>query len=143
MPIPTPQTGFVHLVLHKQFYLEIPTLIVSRLCLKPLKYLRFVGWCVLGVSGELVDHTGNPVELDGTLADQSVYKYKTIGRIVLARVVQHDNINPRSGSVLSPSTPRRGNFRQEVAARDGCCVWTGIQRGVAMHILPHRLGDDV
>ena len=148
MPIPTPQTGFVHLVLHDEFYLEIPILIVSRLCLKPLKYLSFLGWCVLGALGELVDHEGNRVELDaGTLPDQSVYEYKTPDPSnVPARVVQLDFIKSRSASVVSPSglTPRRAGFRDEVMARDGqWCVWTGADKGNAMHILPHRLGDDV
>ncbi len=143
MSVPTPQPGFVHLVLRDIFYLEIPIQIVSSLCLKPLKYLRYVGWSVMGVMGELKDHQGNPVDLDGTLPDQSVYEYKTLGPIDRACVVRPDHIKKRSSTAFSEYTPRRANFRQEVLDRDGRCVWTGVGLGNAMHILPHRLGDNV
>ena len=145
MPIPTPQPGFVHLILKDPFYLEIPIQTVSRLCLKPLKYLRFIGWCVLGVLGELVDQVGNGTDLHGTLADQGIYEYRIPHTDVLARVVQLDYIKSRSDSLSyrSTLTSRGAKFRKDVLARDGCCVWTGLEDGSAMHILPRRLGDEV
>jgi hypothetical protein len=35
------------------FYLQIPLDIIASLCLKPRKYLRFLGWCILGIKGDL------------------------------------------------------------------------------------------
>jgi hypothetical protein len=51
--LPAPPAGFVQLVLweNEDFYLEIPVEIVNNVCLRPLKYLLYIGWCVLGVIG--------------------------------------------------------------------------------------------
>ena len=49
--------GHVWLILlHEKpsnFYLQIPVDIIRFLCLKPRKYLLFLGWCILGVEGTL------------------------------------------------------------------------------------------
>jgi hypothetical protein len=73
-----PLVGHVHLVLFElqHFYLEIPVDIIDKLCLKPLKYLRYLGWCVLGAEGTLKDGNQNEVNLDDDLVDQAVYHYK-------------------------------------------------------------------
>jgi hypothetical protein len=73
-----PSVGHVHLVLYEpqNFYLEIPIAIIDTLCLKPRKYLRYLGWCVLGELGTLKDAEMNDVDLDGNLVDQAVYHYK-------------------------------------------------------------------
>jgi hypothetical protein len=53
-PIPPPES--IHLILLKfrrenedPFYLEIPIHVVITVCISPRKYLRYLGWCVLGV----------------------------------------------------------------------------------------------
>jgi hypothetical protein len=59
--------------------LDIPTSEPAKFCLRPRKYLRYLGWCVLGVEGhvakvspgEAVDDIGD----EGTLEDQGVYQY--------------------------------------------------------------------
>jgi hypothetical protein len=54
-------SGFIHLILLSQedpLYLEIPTAIVKEVCLKPRKYLRYLGWCILGVIGDVSDEQG-------------------------------------------------------------------------------------
>jgi hypothetical protein len=74
-----PLAGHVHLVLSEppqHFYLEIPIAIIEELCLKPHKYLCYLGWCVLGVLGTLKDAHMNEVNLDGNLVDRAVYHYK-------------------------------------------------------------------
>jgi hypothetical protein len=76
--IQLPPLGHVQLLLFEpqNFHLEIPVNIISNLCLRPLKYLRYLGWCVLGVKGTLEDAHSNEVDLDGDVVDQGVYKYK-------------------------------------------------------------------
>jgi hypothetical protein len=79
-----PPSGYIHLVLLSQennpFYLEVPTAIVATVCLSPRKYLRYLGWCVLGVIGVLNDERGNEIALDGELVDQGVYHYIVQGQ---------------------------------------------------------------
>jgi len=75
---PPPLVGHVRLVLFEpqNFYLEIPVDIIGNLCKRPCKYLRYLGWCVLGAEGTLEDAHLNEVNLEGNLVDQGVYKYK-------------------------------------------------------------------
>jgi hypothetical protein len=54
-PVPT---GCVRLFLiYKEedlpFYLQIPLNVITSVCLKPRKYLVFLGWCILGIEGDL------------------------------------------------------------------------------------------
>ena len=58
----------VWLVLHRgdNIYLEVPTAVVTDLVLKPFKFLRYLGWSVLGVSGDLRDAQDVAVDLEST-----------------------------------------------------------------------------
>ncbi|KAG7442237.1 uncharacterized protein BT62DRAFT_955169 [Guyanagaster necrorhizus] len=143
MPRPAPPPGFVQLVLLPQdsFYLEVPMQIATTVCLYPLKYLRYIGWCVLGVIGTLVDETGDAVELDGELVDRGVYRYDVPGGNILSHAVDPEVIKQRTHT-YSATTATRENFREKVLKRDGRCVWTGIDEGVGMHIIPYARGDE-
>ena len=76
-----PQTH-VRLILldgaNSHFYLEISIAIINLLCLKPLKYLLFLGWCVLGIDGVLaaVDG-GDEINTDEDLDAGGTYYYVT------------------------------------------------------------------
>jgi hypothetical protein len=138
-----PPSGFIHLVLlsgENPFYLEIPTPIVPTVCLSPRRYLRYLGWCVLGVIGVLNDEQGNEIALDGELVDRGVYHYIVPGQNVLAHAVDLEVIKQRS-QVPSETTRTREDFRSRTLERDGCCVWTGLH-GIGMHIIPYRRGDE-
>ena len=73
--------GHVVLVLFQQgdssFYLQIPLEIINSLCLKPRKYLLYLGWCILGTEGELA-HTqdGRKIGMNGGLDNQGTYYYR-------------------------------------------------------------------
>jgi len=141
---PTPPSGFVHLILssHEEedpFYLEIPIPIVISVCLSPRKYLQYLGWCVLGVVGRLVDEEGNEITLNGALLDQGIYRYIVPNDNPLAHAVDLEVIKQRS-QVPSETTATREAFRTELSERDGCCVWTG-EEGTGIHIIPFRRGD--
>ena len=58
------------------FYLQIPLEIIDSLCLKPRKYLVFLGWCILGVQGQLaLEYGGGAIPTNGSLEDQRIYYY--------------------------------------------------------------------
>ena len=80
-PISVPD-GHIWLILlheeHSSFYLQVPLDIIDSLCLKPRKYLLFLGWCILGVEGELaIQYGGSGIETDGGLDNQGIYYYVT------------------------------------------------------------------
>src|SRR5882762_3462038 len=79
-PSGTVPIGHVHLKLMCQddswFYLQIPIAVINSLCLKPCKYLKFLGWCILGTEGVLsLQDGGNEVDINGTLDAEGVYYY--------------------------------------------------------------------
>jgi hypothetical protein len=79
-----PEFGYVHLILIYQentsFCLQIPLDIIHSLCLKPCKYLIFLGWCVLGVGGFLsLKHDGDQIPTDGDA--EGTYYYVIQGAI--------------------------------------------------------------
>ena len=101
--ISVPQ-GHVALVLLREevstFYLQIPLDIIGSLCLKPRKYLLFLGWCILGVEGVLaLEHDGDGVDTDGNLDDRGIYYY-----IVAA------GLGTFSFTMLLPSCVRTGHL---------------------------------
>ena len=61
----------------KYFYLEIPIDIINSLCLRPRKYLRYLGWCILGNNGILsFEHNGNEIDdPHGGVQGGEVYYY--------------------------------------------------------------------
>ena len=139
-----PPSGFIHLILLAQdnpFYLEIPIGVVATVCLSPRKYLRYLGWSVLGVMGVLNDEQGNVVPLDGELVDKGVYHYIVSEQNVLAHAVDLEVIKQRS-RVPSETTRTREDFCDKLLKRDGRCVWTGIMKGSGMHIIPYGRGDE-
>jgi hypothetical protein len=141
-----PASGFVQLILlsgENPFYLEIPTAIIPTLCLRPRKYLMYLGWCVLGVTGVLQDGQRNEIAVDGELIDQGIYHYVITVPVqnVLAHAVDLEVIKQRS-CVPSETTGTREDFRARLLQRDGCCVWTSVE-GLGMYIIPYRRGDEV
>lgn len=135
-------SGFIHFVLlaeENPFYLEIPTAIVATVCLSPLKYLRYLKWCVLGVIGVLIHEHPNAIALNGELLDQGVYHYIVPGQNVLAHAVDLEVIKQRS-QVPSETTGTPEDFRTRTLERDGC-VWTSLE-GIGMHVIPYGRGDE-
>jgi hypothetical protein len=72
-----PQQGKLWLILYEpsdgpgNFYIDIPIYVIEPLCLRPRKYLRYLGWCVLGIEGHVI--LGNQdIGDEGELVDQGV-----------------------------------------------------------------------
>ncbi|KAF8800117.1 hypothetical protein BYT27DRAFT_7227611 [Phlegmacium glaucopus] len=138
---PTPP-GHVHLVLFQQqqqqqnesFHLEIPLRVITDVCRHPPKYLRYLGWCVLGVEGSLQDGQGHQVDPNGDLVDG--------GQDILSHAIDLEVIMVRS-QVPPETTRTRDAFHRELATRDGeRCVWTSLPPGDGMRIIPWSRGDE-
>jgi hypothetical protein len=102
----TPPQSHVHLILHtnedENFYLEIPISVVSSLVVKPLKYLRYLGWCVLGREGGLKYGDGGDVDLEAAeLEEGGTYRYHSPGMLsqsINPSILQSVSITSRSSS---------------------------------------------
>ncbi|KIM40028.1 hypothetical protein M413DRAFT_36366, partial [Hebeloma cylindrosporum] len=132
--------GYVQLVLCPSkdvpFFLEIPINIVTSLCKTPRKYLRYLGWCVLGVEGNLADKKGRPVPLNKrSLAGEDVYQYIVSGD-PLAHAVDLEVIKQQT-PVSSETTENDGEFSRQLLSRDGQCAWSACV-GVGMHVIPFK-----
>jgi len=139
--------GHVRLILVPQssFYLEVPLSVITSLCLKPKKYLIFLGWCILGVEGSLSEaEEGEAMNLNGDLDDEGVYYLVTpdSDAIDLSQAVDLEVIKQRTHS-RSGTTNTRHRFRDALLERDFCCVWTGASKnyGEGMHIIPYARGS--
>ncbi len=80
-----PQEGNIQLIVLRPLdspavYLEIPVVHLIPLCIRPRKYLRYLGWCILGVEGHVARDSPQPlndIKDDGELESGSVYSYRT------------------------------------------------------------------
>ncbi|KIJ27646.1 hypothetical protein M422DRAFT_238976 [Sphaerobolus stellatus SS14] len=145
-PRPPPPAEHVHLVLHTkvdgtQFYLEIPVSLITANCLKPLKYLKYLGWCILAIEGvlrlERNNHAAEEVQdLNGQLLE-TTYFYSLPNNVT----VDLNVIKGRTGSTSSESSESRTQFRKDLLARDGRCIFTQFPGGDAVHIIPYARGD--
>jgi hypothetical protein len=79
-----PEQGNIRLLIYRptdsqdSLYLEISTPIIASLCRRPRKYLRYLGWCILGIKGHVaVDYpySEDDIGYEGPLEDQGVYRY--------------------------------------------------------------------
>ncbi|KIM36072.1 hypothetical protein M413DRAFT_14175 [Hebeloma cylindrosporum] len=134
MPAIVVPAGHVALVLLEEgassFYLEIPMDKIISLCLKPRKYLLFLGTCVLGVPGRLARVRGGPrintdeVDLD----ERGIYYYVAAGGIVPAAAIDPDVIKVTTNSEVSsePGTCSP-SFRNQLEERDFGCLWSALR----------------
>ncbi|KIJ57367.1 hypothetical protein M422DRAFT_773951 [Sphaerobolus stellatus SS14] len=143
---PSPPENHVHLVLHTkvdgtQFYLEIPVSLITANCLKPLKYLKYLGWCILAIEGvlrlERDKLAGEEVpDMNGQLQGK-VYFYSLSNNVA----VDLDVIKARTSTSSSEISGTRAQFRKDLLARDGRCIFTQFPAAAAAHIIPYARGD--
>ena len=78
-----PQEGNIQLIVFRpaessELYLEIPTAHLIPLCVRPRKYLKYLGWCILGVTGRVARDSPEPINDigdEGDLEAGGVYSY--------------------------------------------------------------------
>ncbi|KIJ31519.1 hypothetical protein M422DRAFT_234529 [Sphaerobolus stellatus SS14] len=152
-PIPRPTLAperHVHLVLFTdrsstllEFYLEIPIVMITSHCLWPVKYLRYLGWSILGVEGVVRDKaTGNEMGPNDTLTDRAVYSYVTASDA--AHALQHAvdlEVIKKQTTYASSADSTRDRFKDSLEERDGVCIFTDDIDAQACHIIPFARGD--
>ncbi|KAF7322556.1 ER-Golgi vesicle protein transport Sft2 [Mycena chlorophos] len=134
--------GTVKLVLSptNHFYLRIPIFRIQANCLSPVKYLLYLGWCILGQLGSLKYNR----EDDHVLAQEdAIEPYRTYYFVpenetddAFEFAVDMDVI--AACSTFSTTSSRRETaFKDTLVGRDAMCVFTGASLGFAegMHII--------
>ncbi|KAJ6616757.1 hypothetical protein B0H10DRAFT_1948916 [Mycena sp. CBHHK59/15] len=125
-----------------ELYLDIPVTIASSLCLYPVKYLRFLGYCILGVDGTIAteDFEGDEIP-DADPLDAGVYYFVREGE---GDALEHA-VDPEAMiySHVSETTNTRDNFRTLVAERDVFCIFTNVddESSQGIRIVPFSKGD--
>ena len=80
-----PQEGNIQLIVFRPasdsptLYLEIPLFHLAPLCKYPRKYLRYLGWCIMGVEGYVARDSPWPVDDigdEGALEAGHVYSFR-------------------------------------------------------------------
>ncbi|KAL4262662.1 HNH nuclease domain-containing protein [Pleurotus pulmonarius] len=124
--------------------LEIPLEKIQSLCLRPAKWLRFVGWAIYHASeGYLSRHSDGSDRLtdDSLLVDGDFIFYHAPG--FDREAVANTDVIAHQTPTLSRSTATSVvEFRREVTERDGDgCIFSNF-RGQACHIIPFARGHN-
>ncbi|KAJ7207063.1 hypothetical protein GGX14DRAFT_456059 [Mycena pura] len=123
-----------------QRVLVMPLDEMKKLSTRPLRWLRYMGYCIYGAEGHLqatiLGH--NAVDPNQTTGLANDYYYFSSHP---ARFIDIEAIGDKITD--SAMTPRRKSFRREVVNRDSVCIVTrGEPRSCeACHIIPHSKGN--
>ncbi|KAG9310796.1 hypothetical protein JVU11DRAFT_8648 [Chiua virens] len=122
----------------------LPTLSSLQLSLRPYQWIRYAIGVVVGAYGEL-SFKEDSLDMDyDHVPSESTTVYYRISDDERDNMFPVDpNIN-RTQVTSEVSTPRRGQFHDEVLSRDAVCVFTGMTMPScdAAHLLPHSKGDE-
>ncbi|KAJ7642551.1 hypothetical protein B0H17DRAFT_1104996 [Mycena rosella] len=145
--------GHIHLILSHStddFYLEIPIAVVRSNSVRPVKYLRFLGWCIIGILGTVKsDRTGVDMVNTALLQDRGTYFYvydASDDDAALRYAVDPDVIKARSHTSASDSSirVRAAALKNSLLKRDASCIFTNkpplFCEGA--HIIPFHKGDE-
>ena len=144
------------------FYLQVPLTTIRALCLKPLKYLLYLGWCILSAEGilSLERDERDGIDTDEDAVGGEIYYYvhaAPLGTFLLlshekhviylsnedlAQVVDLDVIKARTDTP-SESSATRDDFRTVLEERDVRCVWTGSGLVDGLRIIFFKRGSEV
>ncbi|KAJ7710961.1 hypothetical protein B0H17DRAFT_1027931 [Mycena rosella] len=124
---------------HWRPFLEIPGPELARFSLRPIKWLRYLGWCIYGQPGWLSTTPGG-LEVAGDAQPDVDYYYVSN---LPARFIDVNAIDDRTSN-SSQHNQRPASFRQDLIDRDTACIITEAPPNdcTACHILPHSKGDE-
>ncbi|TFK53010.1 hypothetical protein OE88DRAFT_1724742 [Heliocybe sulcata] len=131
----------LHLGTIGSVYLYIPIDIITRLCLRPIKYLKYLGWAILDLEG-VIHSGGEVVEDDAQLIPGGSYVY-VVEDLASATPVNVKVANKRTESQTRTS-PREA-FRTTLEHRDPVCIFTRTPSAFgleAVHIVPFARGEE-
>ncbi|KAJ7046173.1 hypothetical protein C8F04DRAFT_987884 [Mycena alexandri] len=124
-------------------YLDVPVETVASLCRKPVKYLRFLAYCILGVDGLIAseEFEGDELADDERLGPGVYYFVRAGDEDALEHAVDPEAL---TYSHAPETTNTRENFRTLVAERDVACIFTNtnVESCQGVHIVPFSRGDE-
>ncbi|KAJ7672903.1 hypothetical protein B0H17DRAFT_947299, partial [Mycena rosella] len=127
------------------FFLEIPIDLVPTLCTRPIKFLRFLDWCILGAVGVVsMEPAGSAMSDDASLEERGVYFYVLQEMDDPLRYAVDLEAVKVYSQVPSETTATRDDFSNKVAERDVCCIFTNSSAELCdgAHIIPFSKGDE-
>ncbi|KAF7333904.1 hypothetical protein MSAN_02403200 [Mycena sanguinolenta] len=150
---PSVAPGHVRLILSHStdvFYLEIPIPVIRSNSVRPIKYLRFLGWCIMGILGTVKsDREGVDVADNASLQGEAIYFYvyeALDDAAALQYAVDLDVIKARSAVSVSDSSvhARERAFKNSLLQRDASCIFTDKPPMFCQgaHIIPFHKGDE-
>ncbi|KAJ7473168.1 hypothetical protein B0H11DRAFT_2430528 [Mycena galericulata] len=129
-------------------HLDVPISVVSSLCLYPVKYLRYLGYCILGVTGTITwSLDGEEIQEipDEDPVDAGVYYFVRESHDEIDEDILAHAVDPEAPTYShAPETTNTGdNFRTTVSERDVSCIFTNtaITMCQGIHIVPFSKGD--
>jgi len=149
-----PNDGWIHA-------LSVPLEEIWRLSLRPLKWLRYATFAVLGARGHLLETPGgNIVDYENvSLADGDNYYFSAEGNVPVFPIILRLRRSVKTGgyhlvdpdalnhsSTATSLSERSMSFREKVSLRDNHrCVITRFPARdcVASRIIPHSKSDEV
>ncbi|KAJ7091567.1 hypothetical protein B0H15DRAFT_836667 [Mycena belliarum] len=124
-------------------HLSIPASIVSSLCSYPVKYLRYVAYCILGVGGAIT--TGGIQLSDEDDIPPGVYYYNwdSNGDASDEPLVLDVCAQASESRDVAEDNHTRESFRNDLAERDVSCIFTNaaLSQCQRAHIVPFSRGD--
>jgi len=137
--------------------LSIPVPDCNRFSLKPLSWLRFLGYCIYGQIGDLSsDPDGSPIDYQMAVEAGANYYFTSPGThipvdagfklIILtetSRLLDIRCIDDRTSD--ADTTESRAGFRDDLEDRDGTCIVTDAPPLLCegAHYYPHSKGSEV
>ncbi|KAJ7800957.1 hypothetical protein B0H14DRAFT_2386792, partial [Mycena olivaceomarginata] len=132
------------------FYSEIPIAVVQSNSVHPIKYLRFLGWCIIGILGTVKSNReGVDIVDTALLQDRGTYFYvydAPDDDAALRYAVDPDVIKAHSHISASESSARtrEAAFKDSLLRRDASCIFTNKPSMICQgtHIIPFHKGDE-
>ncbi|TFY80591.1 hypothetical protein EWM64_g3423 [Hericium alpestre] len=144
------------------FYLDLSIVVIQKFCPRPVKFLRYLAWCILGVVGPKTSILFNnaPVDDDDNLVKHGTYffsapemskVYQHIDILMLTSTpgnferifeekpdFEHIPIRDESYDLFEPDKfeeNEEDGFRDELLKRDSPCVFTNWDRGNSTRLI--------
>ncbi|KAK0456475.1 hypothetical protein EV421DRAFT_1752673 [Armillaria borealis] len=127
-------------------FLAIPVADIAHITKRPVKFLRFVGFCILGVNGSIMSEKGAFVEDDEAITEGRYYFVAPNASGESSSLVDLNVIGDYvNGDNLYWTSDEHRDFRDKVVARDRSgLVTNNIPSDCgSTHIIPYAKGNDL
>ncbi|KAI0266140.1 hypothetical protein BC834DRAFT_875637 [Gloeopeniophorella convolvens] len=144
-----PDDGHIWLILYEStsnppgFYLDLDVTFIKTLCHKPVGYLKYLAYCILGLTGD-VYLNGMQVSDGAEPRGKSLYLFRpdADGSDPLGpHSIDMEAIKVRSPFNGTP-TSTRNRFKEDLIERDFHCIFTGFPHAKGTHMIPFVKQDE-